>query len=156
VRHRHSRNLDGADNRTTVAKQNLSSLPIDKRVLKGIKWGLQTAAGFALFAVIARVFGGDKIFEGGLSFAQTLEAELSAGVVGGIVFGASLPILTSMIRVGFIGFVIGAISGLAALTADKGVAGWTLDQLGITLPFAVVGMMVAVTVRRRINQNAVR
>jgi hypothetical protein len=102
------------------------------------------------------VFGGAKIFDGGLSFTQTLAAEFGAGVVGGLVLGVSLPMLTSMIRVGFIGFVIGGISGLAALTADKGLVGWTLDQLWIALPFAVIGMAVAVKLRRRMTEPAIR
>lgn len=97
------------------------------------------ATGFAVFAVLARVFGGDKIFEGGLSFTQTLAAEFGAGVLGGPVLGVSLPILTSNIRVGFIGFVIGAISGLAALIADKNFGGLTLGELGIALPLAMIG-----------------
>jgi hypothetical protein len=135
-------------------KQKLSTLPIEQRVLKGIKWGLQMASGFALFAVVARLLGGDKIFEGGLSFPQTLAAEFGAGVVGGIILGISLPILTSSIRVGFVGFIIGAISGLAALIADKGITGWSLGELDITLPFGLVGMLVAIGLRRRVTQNA--
>jgi len=112
------------------------------------------ASGFALFAVVARLLGGDKIFEGGLSFPQTLAAEFGAGVVGGIILGISLPILTSSIRVGFVGFIIGAISGLAALIADKGITGWSLGELDITLPFGLVGMLVAIGLRRRVTQNA--
>ena len=114
------------------------------------------ATGFGLLAVLARVLGGDKTFQGDLSLSQTLAAEFSAGVVGGLVLGASLPIMTSNIRVGFIGFVIGAISGFAALVADKGFAGWAPGELYITLPFAVIGAGVALNLRRRIAQKAIR
>ncbi|HEV7593749.1 MAG TPA: hypothetical protein VGO33_02045 [Gemmatimonadaceae bacterium] len=137
----------------SLDKQNLSSLPIGKRMLKGVKWGLEMATGFALFAVLARLLGGEKIFEGGLSFTQTIGAEFAAGLVGGLFLGVSFPILTSNVRVGIIGFVIGAISGFAALVADKGFAGWTLGELYIILPFAAIGMGVAISLRRRVTQK---
>jgi hypothetical protein len=140
----------------SLDKQNLSALPLGIRAVKGIKWGLQMATGFAAFAVLGRVVGGDKIFAGGLSFTQTLAAEFGAGVLGGLVLGVSLPILTSNVRVGFVGFVIGAISGLAALIADKGLTGWPLDELVNALPFAIVGSVVAVLLRRRVTQHAIR
>ena len=135
-----------------VNRTNFSALPILPRALQGIKWGLQMAAGLALFAVIARVVGGDKIFEGGLSFSQLLEAEFAAGVLGGLVLGISLPILTTSVRAAFIGFVIGAISGFAGLIAQKGLTDWTIGELGITIPFAIVGVIVAVGLKRRADR----
>jgi hypothetical protein len=39
------------------------------------------AGALAFFAVVARLAGRDKIFEGGLSFPKTLAAEFSAGLV---------------------------------------------------------------------------
>jgi hypothetical protein len=137
-----------------LSHQGWSALPIRKRALKGIEWGLQTAAGFALFAVLARVVGGSEVFEGdGLSFPQTLAAEFGAGIVGGLVFGLSLPMLTSSVRIWFIGLVIGAICGFAFLIADKGLTSLTLGQLDILIPFAIVGLAVAIMVRRRLTRQ---
>lgn len=136
--------------------RTVSALPIGRRALKGIQWGLQMAAALAFFAIVARLAGGDKIFEGGLSFPKTLAAEFAAGVLGGIVFGVSLPVLTSGIRVAFAGLIIGAISGLAVLTADKGFAGWNPGEIDIIVPFAMLGLVVAIIVRRRVSRNAGR
>jgi hypothetical protein len=60
---------------------------VEQLALKGVKWGLQMALGFASFAVLARVIGGEKIFNGGLSFSATLAAEIAAWVFGGLVLG---------------------------------------------------------------------
>lgn len=136
-----------------LGKPNLSELPLHRRAIKGVKWGLQMAAGFALFAVLARLLGGDRIFEGGLSFPQTLAAEFGAGILGGLVLGLCLPILTSSVNVAFVGFAIGAIAGFATLMAQKGFAGWDMVDLIVVIVYSFVGLAVAVLLRRRVTQS---
>jgi hypothetical protein len=106
------------------------------------------AAAFAAFAIIGRIVGGSKAFEGGVSFPNTLLAEFGSGLVGGAIFGLTFRSIHSVISAAIVGLVIGEVSGFAMLVADAGFAAskWELDN---TVPFGALGLVVAVIVWRR-------
>jgi len=114
------------------------------------------AAVYAFFAVLARLLAGNDVFKGGLSLSQTLAAELAAGVFGGLLLGLSLPWLNSIVRAGLIGLAIGGVSGFAVFVADKGISGLTWAGSDILIPYAMLGLVVAVMLWRRAARTTQR
>jgi hypothetical protein len=125
---------------------------IGSDVAKGIKWGLMMATGLASFLVVGRILGGSKIFEGGLSFSKTLLAEFGAGLIGGLIFGLTFRCIRSVFSAALVGLLVGEVSGFAMVIADKGVSDTSAWDLGSTVPFGAVGLVVAVMLWRRLER----
>jgi hypothetical protein len=112
------------------------------------------AAVYASFAVLAWISAGNRIFQGGLSLWQLLAAELAAGIFGGLVLGLSLPWITSLVRSAIVGSVVGAISGLAVFITDKGFGGLTWAGSDIVIPYAALGLVIAVALWKRAARSS--
>ena len=130
-------------------KQSTRELPLGARSIRGAQWGLQLAAVYAFFAVLARVVGGKEVFDGGPSLAQTLLAESTAGILGGLFLGLVVPWITSGFRTALVGLLVGAITGAAFSAADKGLARVSWADSYVLVAFALLGALVAVMGRRR-------
>jgi hypothetical protein len=107
---------------------------------------------FAAFAVIARLVGGSKTFEGDISFIQLLVVEFGSGVVGGLIVGVTYKHVGSMLSAALVGLLVGLACGVAFAMADAGVTNWRGWDQWLVLAYTALGMVVAGMAWRRAKQ----
>lgn len=126
-------------------------------LVKGVKWGVWMALIFASFAVIGRIVGGSRMFEGGLTFPKTLFAECGSGIVGGLIVGVTYRQIRSIVSAALVGLLVGLVCGVAMEMADVAGTSWRNWDLGLVVVYGVLGLVVAAILwRRRATMSALQ
>jgi hypothetical protein len=136
--------------------------PLGARVLMGAKIGVALAIVTAVFAGVLILLSGLQAFHaryGSLSVAGLMVTYLSLGLVGGVLWGAMLPLTRGWIGTVFVGVVIGGIAGMGFCTASFGPSFWRqwgpLQIVELTV-FGVTGGLTACVMKRRMAQIRAR
>jgi len=118
-------------------------MPLNERIAWGVRWGLAFGFVYALYPVVAFLFGGDARFEEhGLSAIGLSALYLVTGVIGGAIVGILRPLARD--RAG--AALVGAIT-MIVVCAGFGVAlfgmPWTWDS-GDTMSVLTAGVLLGV------------